>query len=237
LRTTLGVSAFSLFSEGLGATSRTEAITILDEASHRATSIGWTGFYSPVMPGEGLHFSYDTELNPRLYRDFRRWGGPTRVIDWSNDQHLVSEWISARVPIHFTLRKSESRRERLTVRRGANDSISIVNGMGAAIRQLWLADKTGEIYTATNISAGAESRLTPINLKAGGGADRLRQVFTGNWLDTINNLEANPREALAPGCYLAELDASPFIEAGLRNIKRRKSKTVVYGIQADGQQP
>jgi hypothetical protein len=237
LLTTLGVSAFSLFSEGLSATSRTEAITILDEASHRATSIGWTGFYSPVMPGEGLHFNYDTELNPRFYRDFRHVDGPTRIIDWSNDQHLVSEWISARVPVHFKFRKSEARRERLTVRRGANDAISIVNGLGAGIRQLWLADKTGEIYTATNISAGAESRLTPINLKAAGAAAKLREVYTGNWLETINDLEANPREALAPGCYLAVLDASPFIEEGLRNVKTRKSKTVVYGIQADGQQP
>jgi hypothetical protein len=236
LLTTLGVSAFSLFSEGLGSTSRTEAITILDEASHRAMSIGWLGFYSPVMPGEGLHFSYDTELGPFLFRDFRQGDGTTRMIDWSNDQHLLSEWISARVPVHFKFRKSEVRRERLTVRRGAQDSISIVNGLGAGIRQLWLADKTGEIYTATNISAGAESRLTPINLKAAGAADKLRQVFTGNWLETINNLEPNPREALAPGCYLAVLDASPFIEEGLHNVKTRKSKTVVYGIQADGQQ-
>ena len=237
LLTTLGVSAFSFFSEGLGATSRMEAITILDEASHRATSIGWTGFYAPVAPGEGLHFSYDTELTPMLFWDFRRGDGPTRMIDWSNDQHLVSEWISARVPVHFRFRKSEARRERLTVRRGANDSISIVNGLGAGIRQLWLADMTGEIYTATNISAGAESRLTPVNLKAAGPADKLRQVFTGNWLKTINTLEANPREALAPNCYLAVLDAGPFSDEGLSDVKRRKSKTVVYGIQTDGQQP
>jgi hypothetical protein len=231
LLTTLAVSSFALLGEGLSATARTEAMTILDEVSHRATSIGWTGFYSPVTPGEGLHFSYDTELNPKMYRDFEYGRGPIRTIDWTHDQHLASEWITARVPVYFTFRKSEARRERLTVRKGENGAIGLVNGLGADIRQLWWADKTGELYTATNIPAGAESQLTPINLKASGAADRLRDVYISNWLEMFNSMEVNPREALAAGCYLAVLDASPFVEDGLRDVKTRKSKTLVYGIQ------
>jgi hypothetical protein len=234
LLTTLAVSSFALFGEGLGATARTEAMTILDEASHRATSIGWTGFYSPVTPGDGLHFSYDTELNPKIYWNFTYGDGPVRTIDWTHDQHLASEWITARVPAYFMFRKSEARRERMTVREGANGSIRVVNGLGADIRQLWWADKTGELYTATNIHAGAESQLTPINLKAEGAADKLSDVYTGNWLEMFNHMEINPREALAPGCYLAVLDASPFVEEGLRNVKTRKVKTLVYGIQHGG---
>jgi hypothetical protein len=234
LLTTLAVASFAFLSEGLSATARTESMTILDEISHRATSIGWIGFYSPVTPSEGLHFSYDTELNPKMYWDFEYGRGPIRTIDWTHDQHLASEWITARVPVYFTFRKSEARRERLTVREGENGSISLVNGLGADIRQLWWADKTGELYTATNIPAGAESQLTPINLKASGAANRLRDVFIDNWLEMINNIEVNPREALAAGCYLAVLDASPFVEEGLRNVKTRKVKTLVYGIQDVG---
>jgi hypothetical protein len=235
LLTTLAVSSFALFSEGLGATARTEAMTILDEVSHRATSIGWTGFYSPVTPGEGLHFSYSTELIPIMYGNFAYGDGPIRTIDWTHDQHLASEWITARVPVYFAFRKSEARRERLTIREGENGSISLVNGLGADIRQLWWADKTGELYTATNIPAGAESRLTPINLKASGAADRLRDVYIDNWLEMFNGMEVNPREALAAGCYLAVLDASPFVEEGLRDVKTRKVKTLVYGIQHNWQ--
>jgi hypothetical protein len=48
-------------------------------------------------------------------------------------------------------------------------------------------------------------------------------------------MEVNPREALAAGCYLAVLDASPFVEEGLRDVKTRKVKTLVYGIQDSGQ--
>jgi hypothetical protein len=234
LLTTLAVSSFAFFSEGLGATARTEAMTILDEVSHRATSIGWIGFYSPVTSGEGLRFNYDTELNPRMYWDFRYGDGPIRTIDWTHDQHLASGWINARVPVYFTFRKSEARRERLTVRKGENGSIRLVNGLGADIRQLWWADKTGELYTATNIHAGAEAQLTPINLKASGAVSRLRDVYSGNWLEMFNNMEVSPREALAAGCYLATLDASPFVEEGLRDVKTRKVKTWVYGIQDGG---
>jgi hypothetical protein len=234
LLTTLAVSSFAFFNEGLGATARTEGMTILDEVSHRATSIGWTGFYSPVTPGEGLHFSYDTELSQRIHWDFKFGDGPLRTIDWTQDQHLASGWITARVPVYFTFRKSEARRERLTVRKSENGSIGLVNGLGADIRQLWWADSTGELYTATNIHAGAEAQLTSINLKASGAVSRLRDVYSGNWLGMFNDMEVNPREALAAGCYLAVLDASPFVEEGLRDVKTRKVKTLVYGIQDGG---
>ncbi|MCI0336254.1 MAG: hypothetical protein L0226_01640 [Acidobacteria bacterium] len=232
--TCLAVSAFAFFGEGISATARTDALTILDEVSHRATTLGWMGFYSPVTPGEGLHFSYDTELDPRLPGRWDLRGGDrsSRTLDWTNDQHLASEWITARVPVYFKFRKSEMRRERLTVRQGTNDSVSIVNGLGAAIRQLWWADNSGNIYTATNIPAGDESKLTWVNLKAAGTENNLRDVFKDDvWLGMFNSLEVNPREALMPNSYLAVLDAAPFVEEGLRGVKNRKAKTLVYGIQ------
>ncbi len=233
LLTCLAVSAFSLFNEGLSATSRTEVLTILDETEHRATTIGWTAFYSPVTPGEGLHFSYDTELMPQLLGrwEYSRSGGLGRTIDWTSDQHLVSEWITARIPAYFKIRKSETRRERLTISHGSNDSHSVVNGLGADIRQLWWADASGKLFTATNIPAGAQSTLTTINVQAEGAVDSLRNVYlSGRWLDTINSVEINPRKSLGADCYLAVMDASPFVEEGLKGVKTRKAKTVVYGI-------
>src|SRR5262249_26203474 len=60
----LAVNGFALLGEGVSATSRVEAFTILDESSHLASTVGWTAFYAPITPGEGLHFSYDVELAP-----------------------------------------------------------------------------------------------------------------------------------------------------------------------------
>jgi hypothetical protein len=230
----LAVTGFALLGEGVSATSRTEAFTILDESSHRATTVGWTAFYAPVTPGEGLHFGYDTELAPVLPEQWMYGGGAAdRTIDFSNDQHLDSGWVTARVPAYFKFRKSETRRERLRIRRSGGDSISVVNGLGADIRALWFADDGGKIYSAGEIRAGAEAKLSPANLRPAENGARLRELFTGaEWLKGMQAVEKDPRSFLAPGSYLATLDASPFVEEGLKGVKTRRAKTLVYGVGA-----
>src|SRR5205823_12860439 len=60
--TVLAVFGYMLLSEGWSRHLRIETITVLDESTLRAATVGWTAFYSPVTPGDGLHFSYDTEV-------------------------------------------------------------------------------------------------------------------------------------------------------------------------------
>ena len=159
LITCLAVFAYATFAEGWKRQIRTEGLTILDEKTRRATTIGWTAFYSALTPSEGLHFGYETELTPAPQSMITN---SPRTVDWTHDQHLASGWVTARVPSHFMVRKSETRRERITVRRGTNADLRIVNGLGADINQFWLADKDGTIYSASAISAGEEAKLTAL---------------------------------------------------------------------------
>ena len=314
LMTCLAVFAYATFAEGWKRVARTEGLTILDEKAHRATTIGWTAFYSALTPGEGVHFSYETELTPQISA---RNANKVLTIDWTRDQHLTSGWIAARVPTHFMIRKSETRRERVTVRRGTDTRLKMVNGLGANISQFWLAEGDGTIYSATDIPAGVEAELVPQpNLRIGhlgelaeifqfelwdpsinqvldrdalpptvrdelrwhgmllsdkvsvsvqkrerqweitdqllnsysittdrvGGPLRihskkltnLRTIFaSGNWIDNIEHLKINPGKYLRPGCYIAFLDASPFIEEGLQNVTEKQYSSVVYGILAE----
>ncbi|HKC87307.1 MAG TPA: hypothetical protein VKG02_15085, partial [Blastocatellia bacterium] len=213
---------------------RAEAFTILDESSHRASTIGWIAFYAPITPSEGLHFSYDTELTPVTPQMWSYYGrGGNRTIDLSNDQHLDSGWITARVPVYFRFRKSETRRERLTIRHEGDGAISVVNGLGADVRKLWLADRNGEIYSANEIRAGAEAKLSLTNRKLVDYRAGMRELFTSNdWPGKMKEVESSPQRFLAPGCYLAALDAGPFVEEGLKNVGTRKGRALVYGISA-----
>jgi hypothetical protein len=240
LLTCLAVTGFALFGEGVSATSRAESFTILDESSHHASTIGWTAYYAPITPGEGLHFSYDTELTPvrpdAFYYSNR---GGDNTVDLSNDQHLDSGWVTARVPAYFRFRKSETRRERLTIRQEGNGAISVVNGLGADVRELWLADRNGKVYSASGIRAGAEAKLSPATINPSGLAGvagneaALRELFaTNDWLGKMKDVPMNPQNFLAPGCYLAAMDASPFIEEGLKEVKTRKGRALVYGVGA-----
>lgn len=231
LVTCLIVAGFSLFGEGWNATARTEALTILDETEHRATTIGWTGFYSPITPSEGLHFGYDTELIPQLPSAWNyRNRIPERTIDWTNDQHLESGWVSARVPAFFKLRKNEARRERLNIRQSADGNTTLVNGLGVEIIQIWWADAGGKIHSATNIAAGAQASLKATELKAAGTPSSLREVYSDDWLKKFKTLGDKPQEVLMPNCYLAVLNATPFVEEGLKNVKARTGRNLVYGV-------
>ena len=314
LMTCLAVFAYATFAEGWKQVVRTEGLTILDERVRRATTIGWTAFYSALTLGEGLHFGYETELTPQISP---RNTNKILTVDWTHDQHLARGWVAARVPTHFMVRKSETRRERVTVRREANAGLRIVNGLGVDISQFWLEDRDGAIHSAIDIPAGEEVELklrpdlrvdspnksaevfefelwdpsinqalnreeiSPVlrdemrwyglslsdnvtisvqdpdlqwevtdqflkrsyNIKTskvngplqihGERTTNLRAIFaSGNWIENIERLKINPERYLRPGCYIASLKASPFIEEGLQNVTEKQYSAVVYGILA-----
>ena len=308
----LAVFIYATFAEGWNRHARTEGLTILDERVHRATTIGWTAFYSALTPSEGLHFGYETELTPLAHS---MTTNVARTVDWTHDQHLAKGWITPRVPAHFMIRKSETRRERVTVRREADTPLRIVNGLGTDISQFWLANRDGTIHSASNIPAGTEAALIPFEGTGIDGADELflfeisvplvnqeldkgniagifrdkmsshgillsddvavsikqrgrkweitdrllersyhietswregplqiyddkstslRGIFASeNWIENIEHLKIAPQKYLRPGCYIATLEAAPFIEEGLRHVTEKRYSSVVYGILAE----
>ena len=185
LMTCFAVFVYATLAEGWDRHARIEGLTLLNEKTHRATTIGWAAFYSALTPSDGLHFGYDTELTPQIASS--QMGGTPRSLDWTHGQHLVSGWMTARVPAHFMLRKSEVRRERITVRRGPNNRLSVVNGLGADIKQFWLADNDGAIFFGKDIPAGAETGLsarTELRLGSPGGVNETFQFEL--WDSSVN---------------------------------------------------
>jgi len=236
----LAVFGYAILAEGWQASVRAETMTILDENERRAATVGLTAFYAPLTPGDGLRFSYDTEVRPQLPARYGYYGysgltgGASRTIDWTEGQHLAGGWVTARVPAHFVVRKSEPRRERLNVRREGS-AITVVNGLGAEIKQLWWAEPDGRVYSAENLQAGAGASLKLTDLRTRGAVAGLREAFRSEWWNRIKQYPQKPLDVLEAGCYLATLDSSPFLEEGLRGNVSRKALTVVYGIQAIAQ--
>jgi hypothetical protein len=247
--TCAAVFGYMLVSEGWHAHARAEAITILDENSRRASTIGWIGFYSPLTPSGGLHFGSDTELAAQLTDEnwyMRRSSGTARTLDWTSDQHLMSGWVTARTPAQFMLRKSESRRERVEITRNGASEYSIVNGLGADIQRFLFADDAGQTFGASDIPAGSQTVLKPTGKLPAGAtwASDLRTVYAagahsiapsrgswvpGNWLRSIDHAYRMPNDLLQPGRYIAVLESSPFVDEGLK-AKHRQTKSIVVGI-------
>jgi len=234
LLTCLGVLGYMFLSEGWEGHVRTEGFTLLDETTHQATTLGWMAFYTPVVPSDGLHFSPQTELSPQLRHDTFRMHNRGRTIDWTNEQHLASGWLTARVPSHFVVRKIEPRRERVVVRKSKDGTWTMMNGLKADIRRIAFMSASGKIYAAQSVPAGQEALL-----KATGEAvapakvEALRDVYRGDWLPAIQKAHDRPEALLRPGCYVALLEATPFLEEGLRNAEYRQGRSVVYGVMKD----
>ena len=238
LATCLAVFAYSLFSEGISGHGRTALITLLDENTHRATTLGFASYYCPLTPSDGLHFSYDTEvaqLHSSEPTGMRITQGRAKTIDWTKDQHLDSGWILSRVPACFAIRKSETRRERLSFRKSADGKVTVVNGLGVAIESLFYRDENGVVAVATDVLGGQERILAvgkskvakpPAELKS------LRVLFDQPWNASLREIKSFPEEFVAPGCYVAVVKKSPFLEDPLVTASQDGSTGVIYGIGA-----
>jgi hypothetical protein len=240
LATCLAVFTYSLLSEGITGRGRTALVTLLDENAHRATTLGYVSYYCPLTPPDGLHFSYETEVT-RLHSidnqpGIRIGGGRALTADWSRDQHLDSGWVVARVPACFGIRKSETRRERLTFRKAADGAVTVVNGLGTDIDSLYYLDEDGMAGVARELPAGAERTLE--RRKTDGppaaSARTLRGLFEERWNLSLAQLKDHPEHYVAPGCYLAVVKQSPFLEDPIPSAIQEGSVGVIYGVAAQG---
>jgi hypothetical protein len=240
LTTCAAVFGYMMVVEGWQGHLRTEAVTVLDETSRRAATLGFTGFYAPLTPGDGLRFSTETELTPQVRVDpsymYRRGGGSSCTLEWAGEQHLAKGWVKPRVPAYFMARKSESRLERVAISRARDGTLSAVNQLGVDVPKLWYADEQGQVYSAGPVAAGARAVLAPTGEKLEGRKAKTpsRAIFGGDWARCFPSVLAAPKNHLGPRSYLAQLDDSPFLEDGLRNAKTRKCHSFVLGFPREG---
>jgi len=230
LITCFAVSAYSLFSEGWGGRARYLSYTILDERSHRATTIGFNAFYAPLTPGDGLRYAPETEVSVQTSRYYYSPdSAPIRSSDWTEDQHLETGWVTARTPAHFTIRRNETRRERMTITKGGDGSVSIVNGLGVAIKNIKFADEKGMIYTGSNIGAGSSFTLEPTNERLNARHDATRKAYAGDWIELVQR-PIGAADLPRPMTYIADLETCPFLEDGLKSVRQKRCEARVLGI-------
>jgi hypothetical protein len=229
--TCLAVLGYMIVAEGWQGHATVAGVTILDEGTHRATTIGRAAFYSPMTPGDGLRFRPETEVLPQgnehpVYT-------ASAAIDWTHGQHFSRGWGTARIPAHCTLRKSEVRRERLGIDRADDGTLSVRNALGVDIRDVWFADDRGVIHHGGPIPAGQAGTLQRTSEKAVAGwpARSWRELYTNTyWTRSQKLAREKPREHLAPGTYVAVVEGTPFLEQPLRRARLRATQSIVLGI-------
>ena len=222
------VFVYSIFNEGITPTIRVEGVTLLDHVNHRATTLGRLAYYAPLTPSGGAKFNYETEVFPIVARG--RSGGTAKSVDWTQGQHLDSGWIQARMPAHFAIRQSETRRERVQFEKQADGGWAVVNGLGAPLKSVTFRDRGNEVWNGGAIAAGAKAMLNKTEWGAPQSVHHLRNVYqSGAWFAGSNIVGRLERD-LQPGTYMAIVESTPFMEKGLSGNSHLKADSVVVGI-------
>lgn len=223
------VFVYSLFSEGITPRLRMESVTLLDHSSRRATTLGRLAFYCPLTPSGGLNFNYESEVFPIVERGYGG-RGTSKTINWSQGQHFQSGWLQARMPAHFAVRKSESRRERVQFEKQADGSWAAVNGLGSTIESLAFKDEDGMIWRTQGLDAGSKAIMSVDSKTAENPNQEIfRNMYQhGNWVRQL--AQSFKLKDLPPGWYYAELEAAPFMESGLKARAKSTLGSVVFGI-------
>ena len=214
-----------ILGEGWLRVQKSSSLTLLDERIGEAVTLGWTGIYSTLAPDGEIRFDSGSEVRPLFVMTDAR-------TDWTDGQRFVSGWVGSRLPRGFAIRKVEPRRERLPVRREGGQLIA-VNGLGAAIDELRVADDTGAIFIARNVPAGKEVVLTPAGSHVSANvADPVAALFAGPtvWSTYYSRVSANPNQILQPNTYVAVVQRSPFVEAALAKPTKTTSEAVIVGV-------
>lgn len=224
---------YAFCSEGFSARMKANSITFLDENSMMASTIGGLAYYCPLVPGSGLMFSDQTELQPIVaYNDGDNRGFG---LNLSRGQNLQSGWIKSRIPSHIMLRKGEHRRERLQVLKQSSEGLEVLNGLGAEIKTLQLVYFDGKGYSASDpIAPGKKAVLKPAKIKVKKDEDMYSELSTllgRSWFKDFTELSIS----LSKGSYSAVLTESPFISKGLK-AKEHSEKCIVVGKLFSGEE-
>ncbi len=233
--TCLTVFAYSLLAEGVHTRSSQAVLTVLDESTHHAASLGSVYYYTPLSLPDGLRFSPDTEVSdPEQLDNFWRRTGRAKSLDWTKDQHLTSGWVSPRIPANYAIRKSEIRRERLAIRKGDDGTVTVVNGLGADLESVLVRSSDGSFWEGSNIPGGAEQKLTrKSDVKEVPETPEPRRTLLARGLRyACQELRENPQRYLRPGEYVAVMKESPFLEQTVNGARDVGSLGIVFGLGA-----
>ncbi len=110
----------------------------------------------------------------------------------------------------------------------------VVNGLPTALSTIHLADTAGKVYVARDVATGGQAELQEAGkTRHVTDLETVREFYATCWPMQIGKLGEDPAAFLQPGCYVATLDATPFVEEVLPNATQRRGRSTVIGIMKE----
>ncbi len=217
------LAAYALLGEGFGVRGRAATFTLLDQTTKQAATRASVSLYAGgVAPSNGLTFPAQLAIFP-LGADGVGLRQQT-TLDLSESQRFSTGLLQARSPSNFEEIGFGPARERLSFERTGNE-ISVVNGLGSAVMQLYYRDHDHIYALNGTLEAGQKASLQPGAIKSAElyavamkSAAALNSAKFQMLIDNQRN-----------GTYLAVLDKSPFWDPGVAGLDEHASFHLVLG--------
>ena len=162
---------YAIFADGLATRLRVRSFTQLDQRTHQAACWARLSYYAGLAPSDGLLFSDNTAVLPlEKGNGSTGFGGRSRYLAWTPDQHLTRGWLVSRTPTQYvTVRSYASRRELRVILGEDGQHSTVENRLGARIRYLLLRDSAGRMHFGKDIEQGKSLSLQALETETASG--------------------------------------------------------------------
>ena len=229
----VAVSAYAFF--GTTPTVRLQSVTVLDQTTKKAVTLGQFCVFSPVSLDGQIAFPSDTSFARRHVRA-KNDDDELVTVDSADEQRLVDGWVKPLVSAFFDFSRACERPERLDFRVSSNGDVSVVNLLGAKIKS-GHANVEGALWAFHDVEPGATVKAEKLGRA---GAPRPpnpspvsmypfydeQTTYGRSWEENLKFV-AESCKKMSPGEYVVEVEGSPFFPSPLQ---RKKSNTSAAGL-------
>jgi hypothetical protein len=221
LVTSVGLLLYGVLSQGLDVKAITKSWAVLDQRLQLATHVEVREVFAGSAPDGGMRPQAGTVVMP----ESRYWHGSFRtehmfISDQTNGTLLSGDYFPVRQPFSQMIYGDRSSRLRLDAK-SQDGEVEVSNGLGEGITELLLRSPNGEYhYLDGSLAAGSSTQLKP-----GGGSTKV-----AHWKADLTSILGSETSGLAPGTYIANMNAGPLRDDCGVTVNEIKGEHVLLGI-------
>lgn len=212
--------------QGLDVRATSASFALLDQRAHRATTGETRLLFAGLSAGDGWRFGPGAACLGRA-PEGHQWNVQRQVrLHFGDGVVFGGDYLPVRTPIEQVFVVDRAARERVELERSGG-VVSVVNGLGTRIERLVLHDFDGSRWRASSaIAPGAAAQLERLAADDTG----LDHELDGAVERTFAGVSVGALGALPRGAYAAELESSPFLDAGGIAYEERAHAHFVAGV-------
>ena len=212
---------------GITPSVRLQSVTVLDQTTKKALTLGQFAIFSPVSVDGHIEFPSDAAF-ARRYADILDKDDVR--VESATAQRLAGDWVKPLVTTFFDFARVCERPERLDFRVSPTGDVTVVNLLGAKVKT-GHANVGGTLWTFKDVEPGATAQAEKLDNPPKPQWNKYpfydkQTSFGRDWGKCVEWATASLQKT-PPGEYVVEVEGSPFFE---NPLKGRKSDTSAAGL-------